>query len=159
MSSATKITPFVGSVSSFKNNLNGKTNGKMANSNSNDTSSASTTSNDSSSDPLESDYSEGSCEEEEVKATKRPTMAVSNKQENFSLEDLQIIKTIGKWDFALFILFFSCWDRVNFSNLKTVSSLSHIFYRPISPSMTSLLPYDYHTRKKKQIISRCENLN
>lgn len=64
----------------------------------NDTSSASTASNDSSSDPLESDYSEGSCEEDDVKATKRPTAAnnMANKKQNFALEDLQIIKTIGE---------------------------------------------------------------
>lgn len=104
MSSATKITPYVGSVSSFNSNkLNsGKTNGKMAN----DTSSASTASNDSSSDPLESDYSEGSCEEEEVKATtKRPLTVAANKEQNFALEDLQIIKTIGESRLLFHLLF------------------------------------------------------
>lgn len=97
MSSATKITPFISGVSTTFNiknsssNLKKKLNGKMAN----DTSSASTHSNDSSSDPLESDYSEGSCEEDEVKATKRPIIA--SKQQNFALEDLQIMKTIGEY--------------------------------------------------------------
>lgn len=58
----------------------------------NDRSSASFASNDSSSDPLESDFSEGSCEEEPI----RCRVALKNRE--FSLDDFQIQKTIGKFN-------------------------------------------------------------
>lgn len=58
----------------------------------NDHSSASLASNDSSSsDPLESDFSEGSCEEEDIKCR------VIVKKREFALDDFQILKTIGKF--------------------------------------------------------------
>lgn len=56
----------------------------------NDHSSTSLASNDSSSDPLESDFSEGSCEEEDIKCR------VIIKKREFALDDFQILKTIGK---------------------------------------------------------------
>lgn len=60
-----------------------------------DRSSASTASNDSSSDPLESDFSEGSCEDEDLKGK---TRTKSGGKRTYTLDDFQIIKTIGKSD-------------------------------------------------------------
>lgn len=62
-----------------------------------DRSSASTASNDSSSDPLESDFSEGSCEDDDLKG--KSTRTKSSGKRTFTLDDFQIIKTIGKSNF------------------------------------------------------------
>lgn len=61
-----------------------------------DRSSASTASNDSSSDPLESDFSEGSCEDEDLKGKSR---IKSGGKRTYTLDDFQLIKTIGKSKF------------------------------------------------------------
>lgn len=58
-----------------------------------DRSSASTASNDSSSDPLESDFSEGSVEDDDLKGGK---IRKSGTKRTYTLDDFQIIKTIGE---------------------------------------------------------------
>jgi len=68
----------------------------------NDRSSASLASNDSSSDPLESDFSEGSCEEEPIRCR------MTTKKRDFGLDDFQILKTIGTGTFGRVCL---CRDK------------------------------------------------
>ncbi|XP_063704204.1 cAMP-dependent protein kinase catalytic subunit 3 [Culicoides brevitarsis] len=74
-----------------------------------DRSSASTASNDSSSDPLESDFSEGSVEDDDLKGKSTRTSKANGKR-TYTLDDFQIIKTIGTGTFGRVCL---CRDKTN----------------------------------------------
>lgn len=95
-------------TTTFTSNNNGTVKSSFSSSNNNSTkkimaqskaerSSASVASNDSSSDPLESDFSEGSCEEDDLKRVNGINGRKSSaRKREYTLEDFQIIKTIGE---------------------------------------------------------------